>query len=167
MLTATQHPDLLTDYTRTRSSQALGQLIEQHIDFVYAAAFRQLKDSNLAEDVTQAVFIILTRKAGSIRPSSLVGWLYNTTRYCAKNARRGELRRRRHEQQAARREASMPNDFPSTDQSITDLREKLDDGLASLPGGDREVVLLRYLQGREFSDLSATLGISEQAAQKD
>src|ERR1700722_5575238 len=124
MLTATQHPDLLIDYTRNRSSQVLGQLIEQHIDFVYASAFRQLKDSNLAEDVTQAVFIILTRKAASIRPSALVGWLYNTTRYCAKNARRGELRRRRHEQQAAKREASMPTDLSDSDQSITDLRDK-------------------------------------------
>src|ERR1700733_4178649 len=110
MLMATQHPDLLIDYTRSRSSQALGQLIEQHIDFVYAAAYRQLKDSNLAEDVTQAVFIILARKAASIRPSSLVGWLYNTTRHCAQNARRGEIRRRRHEQLAARREVSMPAD---------------------------------------------------------
>src|SRR3984957_20293964 len=102
--------DHLTTYVQTHSPEALTHLINRHIDFVYASALRQVKDPAQAEDVTQAVFIILTRKAASIRPISLTGWLFNTTRHCAANARRSEQRRRHHERQAAKPEVQMQPD---------------------------------------------------------
>ncbi len=150
--------ELLSAYTQTRSAEALRQLIERHINFVYASALRQVKDPAQAEDVTQAVFIILTRKAASIRPAALTGWLFNTTRHCAANARRSELRRRRHERQAAKPEVQM--------QLEDSAAPSLDHALSCLRHGDREVVLLRYFQDREFAEVGSILGISEQTARR-
>jgi RNA polymerase sigma factor (sigma-70 family) len=161
MPTTLSDQDLLVEYASTHSPSALGQLIEHHIDFVYSIASCQLRDASLAEDVTQAVFIILAKKARSIHPSSLAGWLFNTTRLCAKNARRAQSRRNHHERLAAKKEASMPPDQPADG-----LHRMLDDGIATLSRLDRQVVLLRYLQAREFTELSALLGISESAARK-
>src|ERR1700722_7466638 len=102
--------DDLIVYTQTRSPEALTHLVNRHIDFVYACALPQVKDPAQAEDITQAVFIILTRKAASIRPNSLTGWFFNTTRHCAANARRSEQRRRHRERQAAKPEVQMQLD---------------------------------------------------------
>lgn len=158
--------DLLADYVRSRSSDALSQLIHHHIDFVYAAALRQTRDSATAEDVTQAVFIVFAEKAARIPPAHLAGWLFKTTRYCAANARRAERRRRRHEQFAAKPETQMPSDISPDDDRIQQLLPLLDDALAKLRPSDREVLLLRYLQGRPFADLADLLGISAAAARK-
>jgi RNA polymerase sigma factor (sigma-70 family) len=150
--------DDLIAYSQRCSPEALAHLVNRHIDFVYASALRQVKDPSLAEDVTQAVFIVLTRKAVSIRPGSLTGWLFNTTRHCAANARRAELRRRHHERQAAKPEVQMQLDDSAP--------ASLDHALSRLRHGDRQVVLLRYLQQREFAEVGSILGISEQTARR-
>lgn len=157
---------LLADYVRTRSREAFGRLVERYVDLVYAAARRQVHRVDLADDVTQAVFIIFAKKAAGLSAGSLAGWFFNTTRYCAANANRTERRRERHERRAARQEVHMPADEAETSELAGQLQKMLDTALAHLPGRDREVVLLRYLQNREFADVSALLGISEGAARK-
>jgi DNA-directed RNA polymerase specialized sigma24 family protein len=92
--------ELLRRYTDTGSQEAFAELVQRHLTFVYAAALRQVGGSaHRAEDVTQAVFVALARKADSLaRRPELVGWLYTSTHFAAAKLKRAEQRRQTHEQ---------------------------------------------------------------------
>src|SRR5512138_3583556 len=101
---------LLLDHASGRAPNAFAELVRRHIDLVYAAARRQVRDAHLAEDVTQGVFVILSRRARSVSSGRLVGWLLNTTRYAAFNANKLESRRRARERQAAAARSEITSD---------------------------------------------------------
>jgi DNA-directed RNA polymerase specialized sigma24 family protein len=74
--------ELLHAYAERRSEPAFETLVGRHVDLVYSAALRQVRQPQLAEEITQTVFIILARKAGAISSKTILpGWLYRTTRY--------------------------------------------------------------------------------------
>src|SRR4051794_19596300 len=94
---------LLRQYVAERCERAFARLVERHIHLVYAAAWRQVGgDAHLAEDVTQGVFVVLARRAGSVRSGAVLpAWLLSVTRHTAANARTTAARRRHHERMAA------------------------------------------------------------------
>ena len=86
--------ELLQAYVHNGSEKAFQQLVERHVDSVYSMALRKTGDPQLAQDVTQAVFIILLRKVGSLSCDTvLTGWFFKTTMFVSQKALRSERRR--------------------------------------------------------------------------
>src|ERR1700722_20255248 len=113
----------LRQFAGTGDEQAFAQLVRGHIDLVYAAARRQVIDQAAADDVTQAVFILLARKARNLGDGALLGrWLVRTARHCAADANRQHLCRQRHEREAA----AMKSQFTPTDADAGDILPKVD-----------------------------------------
>ena len=156
--------ELLRRYVAERSEPAFTELVQRHIDLVYSAALRQVGgEAPAAQDVTQAVFTDLARKAARLtRHTSLTGWLYTSTRYLAAKARRAEQRRRAREQHAHTMNQLLQSTGP--DPAWDELRPVLDDVMHELSAADREAVLLRFFERRPLAEIGTRLGLSENAA---
>lgn len=150
--------ELLREHIEQGSEEAFQTLVERHARMVYGTAFRVLADAQNAEEATQAVFVLLARKASSIRRETiLAGWLYRTARFVALESLRAERRRRqRHEMLAEM------ND--TTDPVWPKISPLLEDVMARLGESDRDAVVLRFLEEKSFEEVGRTMGTTEAAA---
>src|SRR5438046_9167280 len=93
--------ELVREYASRKCEDAFTTLVSRHINMVYSVALRQVGNAAHAEEITQAVFLTLARKAPTLRQSTVVsGWLFQTARLTAANFQRSELRRTRREHEA-------------------------------------------------------------------
>lgn len=153
---------LLRDYASRNSEEAFATLVSRHLDLVYSAALRHVGNHHQAQEISQAVFIILARKATSLSSRTvLAGWLFRTARLTAANYLRTEIRRARREQEAY----MQSNPAENTGERWQELAPALNDVIDSLREKERNAVVLRYLQRKDYREVAAALGGSEEAAQ--
>ena len=155
--------ELLREFAERESEPAFAELVRRHIGMVYSAAMRQTADRDVAEDVTQAAFILLARKGPQLGAAVILpGWLYRTACLLARQAAATRSRRRALEKEAM--EMSLSTDDSEEVWGL--IAPKLDAALAELAEPDRNALILRYLQERGFREVGESLGMSEEAARK-
>ena len=160
----TDDMELVRQYAVHHSESAFAALVERHTNLVYSVALRQAGDPQLAEEITQAVFIILARKAGSLDEKTILhGWLYRASCYTAGSAFKGEIRRQRSEQVAYMQ--STLNET-GTDAAWRQMSPLLEEAMLRLGQAERDALVLRFFEGRSLNEVGTALGASEDAAKK-
>ena len=128
-------------------------LLHRHGPMVLSVCRRILGDDHLAEDAFQATFLVLVKKAGSIRDGDvLTGWLYGVALRVAKKAKAQADRRRAIESRAA----EMSRETKAADGS-DDLRSLIDQEIRRLPERYREPLILCYLEGLRHHEIAERL----------
>ena len=157
--------ELLQAWANRRDEAAFAELVRRHLGVVRASARRQVGASPLADDVAQAVFLVLARKAGSLGAKVVLsGWLFRTTCFVATRALRAEQRRTYHELVAAMQ--PITTDVADLPEHWKEVEPHLDAGLAALPAADRDAVLLRFFEGKPLRAVGEQLGVNEETAKK-
>jgi RNA polymerase sigma factor (sigma-70 family) len=147
---------LLENFTTTGNQSAFAALLERHGPMLLGLCRRQVRDPGLADDVIQATFLVLARKANSIRRrDSIAGWLWGVARRLARQAQLSEAARSRRERNLAKQDRQGPGD-PAWDE----LLRVLDDELQQLGQRYRTPLLLCYLEGRTQDEAAQQLGWS-------
>ena len=156
--------DLARKYAAGNSEPAFAELVCRHVNLVYSVALRFVGNAGDAQDVAQAVFIILAQKAGDLPERTvLTGWLYETTRFTALRFLRTKTRRQSREQEAYMQ--SSLNE-PHSDGVWQRLAPLLEDAMARLNEKERALLALRFFENKNGAEAAVALGMNEWAARK-
>jgi RNA polymerase sigma factor (sigma-70 family) len=146
--------DLLERFATRHDADAFEILLERHGPMVLRVCRRMLNEHD-AEDVFQATFLVLARKAASIRKrQSAASWLYGVAYRLTLKARAAAGRRRASEEQRSRRPAHDPLD----ELTVREGQAILDEELARLPERLQAPLILCYMEGRTRDEAARQLG---------
>ena len=166
-MTETADWHLIRRYVQEDAQAAFAALVRRHTDLVYCTCLREIGDPFLAEEATQAVFLVLARKARSFRAgTTLPSWLFQTALLTSKNVIRRERRRQAREQRmvAAMGMAETERAMPRGPDGWEQAEPLLNEALEALSAVQRRLILERFLQDRPLAAIGAAQGISEDAA---
>ncbi len=150
--------DLLRAFAVRNDQAAFAALVKRHGPLVLAVCRRVLHHLQDAEDACQATFLILARKATTIRQTeSLAGWLHGVAYRMASNARKAAVRRRRHEERVQTKQPEMP----AWEAAWREVQLVLDQEIQHLPAKYREPFVLCCLENRNGTEVARRLGLKE------
>src|SRR5580700_5701730 len=153
---------LLRQYAVDGSEEAFKALVDRYLNLVYSVAVSRLGDEAAAKDITQVVFAALARKGGRLSERVVLsGWLFQVATHACQDFRRAEARRKKWENEAVQQQLAESNEgqFESTE-----IGPLIGRALSSLAAAERDAILLRFIENREFWQIASQLGISEAAA---
>lgn len=149
--------ELLRRFVAERDGAAFEAIVRRHGPMVRDVCRAVLGTCNDAEDAFQVTFLVLVRKAGSVRKAaSLASWLHGVARRTALKAKAGSARHQRHGAPVPERGVSDPDNL-----SWSELRRVLHEELSQLPRRYREPLVLCYLEGSTQDDAATCLGLSK------
>jgi RNA polymerase sigma factor (sigma-70 family) len=148
----------LDRFVRQRDEAAFAVLMDRHGPMVMGVCRRVLRDAHAVEDVFQATFLVLIRKAASLRRPHLLGnWLYGVAYRIALQARAAAAR-----QPALGRQVEEMPAAEVVDEKVWDeLRPILDAEIDRLPDKYRAPVVLCHLEGKTYAEAARALGWAE------
>ena len=150
---------LLERFSRERDEGAFATLLGRHGPLVLGVCRRILADFNAAEDAFQATFLILARRAASLRqPAELAGWLHGVAVRVALRARRAATRRRTVQPRTDAPEPAAPHANPLAELTARELLAALDEEVSRLPEAYRLPVVLCALEGHSQEEAARRLG---------
>src|SRR6516162_1777976 len=152
---------LLEQFAKHRDEFAFAAIVRRHGPLVLGVCRRIVRDHHDADEAFQATFLVLARKAGSVRWRGSVGnWLYEVASRVSRKLRAVAARQRAHELSTATpatdRPASTPD--PLDEASRRELFDVLDEEVGRLPNKYRAPVVLCYLQGKTHEEAASQLG---------
>jgi RNA polymerase sigma factor (sigma-70 family) len=146
---------LLQRFVARREETAFSELVRRHGPMVLGVCRSVLGNHQDAEDACQATFLVLARKAGSIRKAgSLASWLHGVAYRLASRAKVSSARRQAHE----RRAGDRPPPGPMDELTWRELRHVLHEELGRLPETYRLPLVLCYLEGQTQEEAARQLG---------
>src|SRR4051812_19029562 len=146
--------DLLAAFLADRDGEAFAGLVRRHGAMVLGVCRRVLGDAHLAEDAFQATFVVLARKAGTLRDDDLLAqWLHGVA-YRVANKARSEAARRR----VVERRAAVPTPETGCTLDRAELRLAIDEEIRRLPERYRVPVVLCYLEGLRHHEVAQRIG---------
>jgi RNA polymerase sigma factor (sigma-70 family) len=148
--------ELLSRFVSRLDETAFAALLRRHGPMVLRVARRTVKNQADAEDVFQATFMLLARKAASIRkPASLASWLHGVAHRLALKTRSHEARRKAREEHVAKLRPAPSR----ADSAWRQCEGVLDEALAQLPDKYRTPLVCCYLEGRTQEEVAQLLGV--------
>jgi len=153
---------LLAEYVTAGSEAAFRELVARYLNLVYSTALRLVGgDTQLAEDVAQAVFLGLAKKGRTLSNKVMLGgWLHQHTYYIATRSVRSEQRRKIREREAVQMNILQDDSGAHWRQ----LAPQLDEAITQLGSEDRTAIMLRYFEQRDFRAVGEALGSTQDAA---
>jgi RNA polymerase sigma factor (sigma-70 family) len=152
----------LIEAYRMGNEEAFATLVQRYYALVYGAACRQICDRHLAEDVTQSVFLIFARKAGTLSPATAIGgWFLRTVRFVARDVARKSRR-----WQTAENVETLIDTMEKPSFDPVGPLASLEEAILALSPKEQTCVLAKYYEGKSLKEIGADLNISEDAAEK-
>ncbi len=159
----TEHSSL-AQFAATQDEASFCEIVRDYSGLVYSGALRRTRNPQLAEEITQNVFIALAKKAKQVAThQSFTAWLFTATRLeAARRMRELGLHKQKLEAYAVECNSDRimnTSDADSWREVLPDLYESLD----RLGCKDREVILARYFSGQSYREIATVTGITEAA----